>query len=91
MAEIAGGGVAIPARRSVAALPAFLQHPTNSAIFYGSIDNATAVPAPANFNQMEDIVMRAYTAIMTNASPIDSALASAHDELRRAMANLRRR
>lgn len=91
MAEIAGGGVAIPARRSAAALPSFMQHPANSGIFYGSIDNATAVPSPANFNQMEDIVMRAYSAIMTNASPIDAALASAHDELRRAMANLRRR
>lgn len=91
MAEIAGGGVAIPARRSAANLPAFLGHPENSSIFYGSIDNATAVPAPANFNQMEDIVMRAYSQIMTNATPIDTALANAHDELKRAMANLRRR
>jgi hypothetical protein len=70
MAEIAGAGVAIPARRSATMLPSFMAEPQNAGIFYASIDNATAVPAPANFSQMEDVVLRMYTQIMTNAAPV---------------------
>jgi multiple sugar transport system substrate-binding protein len=91
MAEIAGAGVAIPARRSATMLPSFMAEPQNAGIFYASIDNATAVPAPANFSQMEDVVLRMYTQIMTNAAPVDAAIAAGHSEMRRAMANLRRR
>ncbi len=81
-------GVAIPARRSVAASESFLKFPPNSEIFYGSLDKAKAVPSPANFNEVETIFMRHFSEIMSGSVTPEAGLAAAHEELSASMANL---
>src|SRR5207253_2801633 len=61
----AEAGVAIPARRSVAEGADFLKFPTNSKIFYGSLQDSKPVEAPANFNEVETIFMRYMGDIMS--------------------------
>ena len=85
----AEAGVAIPARRSVAEGADFLKFPTNSKIFYGSLQDSKPVEAPANFNEVETIFMRYMGDIMSDASTPEDGLKAAHQELSAAMAKLK--
>ncbi len=71
----------IPARRSVAdGMSKF--PPKNSAIFYGALDGASQlVPAPAKFNQMENIFLRYTGLIFANEMSVDDAMKAAQAEL----------
>lgn len=84
----ANAGVAIPARRSVAESKEFLAFPPNSKIYYGSLDDTKPVASPANFNELETIVMRHYGEIMSGATTAEAGMLAAHDELSTAMAKL---
>ena len=81
--------MAIPARRSVAEGADFLKFPTNSKIFYGSLQDSKPVEAPANFNEVETIFMRYMGDIMSDASTPEDGLKAAHQELSAAMAKLK--
>jgi len=85
----AEAGVAIPARRSVAEGAAFLKFPSNSKIFYGSLNDSKPVEAPANFNELETIFMRYMGDIMSDASSPEEGLQAAHQELSAAMKRLK--
>jgi multiple sugar transport system substrate-binding protein len=85
----AEAGVAIPARRSVAEGADFLKFPSNSKIFYGSLNDSKPVEAPANFNELEGIFMRYMGDIMSDASSPEEGLQAAHQELKAAMARLK--
>jgi len=76
---VGGGGV--PGRASAAATPAFLAFPPSAALYYASLPNTEAVPSPANFQEVEKIFMRYYTAMMSDAMPIADGCAKAHEEL----------
>jgi len=89
MEATAAVGVAIPARRSVAESEEFLIRPPNAEIFYGSLKDARPVPSPANFAEMEEIFMRAYSNIMTGQQSIEDALAQADTELKTSFERLR--
>ena len=85
----ATGGSSIPARRSVGESPDFLKFPANSKIFYGSVNDAKCVPAPANFADVSTTFMRYMDQIMNNSlSPADG-LKKAHEETVALMAQLK--
>lgn len=87
---IADAGAAIPGLRSVAATESFLKFPANSKIFYESLNDAKAVPSPANFNEVESIFMRYYTEIMSGSTTPEEGLKAAHEELSAAMTALQK-
>ena len=85
----ADAGVAIPARRSVAESEGFLKFPPNSKIYYGSLKDSKPVAAPANFTDLETIVMRHMGEVMSAATSPADGLKAAHEELSTAMAKLK--
>jgi multiple sugar transport system substrate-binding protein len=85
----ADAGVAIPARRSVAESPEFLQFPSNSKIFYGSLKDSKPVPSPANFTDVETIIMRHLGEAMSLSTSMENALKAAHTELSASMEKLK--
>ncbi|MBE2238166.1 MAG: sugar ABC transporter substrate-binding protein [Caldilineaceae bacterium] len=84
----ADAGVAIPARRSVAESAQFLEFPSNSEIFYGSLDDAKPVASPANFNELETIFMRHMGEVMSGTVSPEAGMMAADEELATAMAKL---
>jgi multiple sugar transport system substrate-binding protein len=72
----------IPARRSVAErMDEF--PPANSEIFYGSLEGAAElVPAPARFNEMENVFLRYTGLIFADEMSVEEAMQAATDELR---------
>lgn len=86
--EAVAGLTAIPARRSVAELPEFLEFPAHANIFFDSLDDIAPIPAPANFVEVESIFMRHMGSIMANAVTPEQGLEAAHQELSQAMARL---
>jgi multiple sugar transport system substrate-binding protein len=80
----------IPALRSVAEMPIFAEYgPSNTAIFYGSLDAAKTVPSPTNFNIVEPILNRHYQTIWNGESSVAEAVGAAHDELQAEMDKLK--
>ncbi|MBG1233251.1 extracellular solute-binding protein [Aestuariivirga litoralis] len=76
---VGGGGV--PGRASAAATPEFLAFPPSAALYYASLPHTQPVPSPANFQEVEKIFMRYYTAMMSDAVSIADGCKQAHDEL----------
>jgi multiple sugar transport system substrate-binding protein len=83
--QAAGSGVAIPARRTVAESPEFLAQPEHAALFYQSLTYATPVQAPANYGEVERILMRYLGQVMADEVKPEDALKAAHEELSAAM------
>lgn len=86
--DFAANGAGIPALKSVADTPAFLSDPANAKIFFESLNDAKPVPAPANFNQFEQIVMRHLGDIMGGNTSPEKGLQAADKELVDAMKKL---
>jgi multiple sugar transport system substrate-binding protein len=84
---IGGGGV--PGRKSAADNPAFLDFPPSAALYYASLPNTKAVPSPANFQEVEKIVIRNYIAMMADEVSIADGVKQAHQELEDSFARLR--
>ena len=80
MEEGAGGG-GVPGRASAAATPDFLSYPPSAALYYASLPHTEPVPSPANFQEVEKIFIRYYTAMMSDAMSIKDGCAKAHEEL----------
>ena len=83
--QAAGLGVAIPARRTVAESPEFLAQPEHAALFYQSLSYAAPVQAPANYSEVERILMQHLGQVMANEVTPEAALKAAHEELSAAM------
>jgi multiple sugar transport system substrate-binding protein len=83
--QAAGLGVAIPARRTVAESPEFLAQPEHAALFYKSLTDAAPVQAPANYSEVERILMQHLGQVMANEVKPEEALQAAHEELSGAM------
>ena len=81
----AGLGVAIPARRTVAESPEFLAQPEHASIFYKSLSYAAPVQAPANYGEVERILMRHLGQVMADEVKPEDALKAADQELTAAM------
>ncbi len=79
----------IPALRSVAEMPEFAEFgPSNTKLFYESLDYAATVPSPTNFNVIEPILNRHYASIWNGEKTVEEALQAAHDELQPEMEKL---
>ncbi|MBV9673948.1 MAG: sugar ABC transporter substrate-binding protein [Verrucomicrobia bacterium] len=83
--QAAGLGVAIPARRSVAESKEFLAQPEHAALFYDSLRSAAPVQAPANYAEVERILMRHLSQVMADEVNPEDALKAANEELSAAM------
>lgn len=83
--QAAGLGVAIPARRTVAESPEFLAQPAHAALFYQSLTYAAPVQAPANYSEVERILMQHLGQVMANEVTPEAALKAAQEELAAAM------
>jgi multiple sugar transport system substrate-binding protein len=75
------GGGGVPGRKSAAETEAFLSYPPSAALYYASLPNTKPVPSPANFQEVEKIFIRYYTAMMSDEVSIADGCKQAHDEL----------
>lgn len=84
---VGGGGV--PGRKSAASTPEFLAYPPSANLYYASLPNTKPVPSPANFQEVEKIFIRYYTAMMAGDMSIADGCKQAHDELNASFDRLR--
>ncbi|MDQ0468515.1 ABC transporter substrate-binding protein [Labrys wisconsinensis] len=82
-----GGGV--PGRKSAAETPTFLSFPPSAALYYQTLPHTKAVPSPANFQEVEKIFIRNYTAMMAGEISIADGCKQADGELNESFARLR--
>ncbi len=70
MAYTTKNGYSNPSRRSVANDPSLMVPPGNPGenwrAYYGALDSAESLPAPAQFNEMESALIAAYTKMIAN-------------------------
>ena len=74
-----GGGV--PGRKSAAETPGFLSFPPSAALYYETLPHTKAVPSPANFQEVEKIFIRYYSAMMAGEVSIADGVKQADAEL----------
>jgi len=82
-----GGGV--PGRKSAAETPGFLAFPPSAALYYQTLPHTKAVPSPANFQEVEKIFIRYYTAMMADEVSIADGCKQADAELAESFARLK--
>jgi multiple sugar transport system substrate-binding protein len=82
-----GGGV--PGRKSAASTEAFLSFPPSAALYYQTLPHTKAVPSPANFQEVEKIFIRYYTAMMSGEVSIADGVKQADAELNESFARLK--
>jgi multiple sugar transport system substrate-binding protein len=82
-----GGGV--PGRKSAASTEAFLSFPPSAALYYETLPDTKAVPSPANFQEVEKIFIRHYTAMMAGEVSIADGVKAADAELNESFARLK--
>jgi multiple sugar transport system substrate-binding protein len=82
-----GGGV--PGRKSAAETEAFLSFPPSAALYYQTLPHTKAVPSPANFQEVEKIFIRYYTAMMAGEISIEEGCKKADAELSESFARLK--
>jgi multiple sugar transport system substrate-binding protein len=82
-----GGGV--PGRKSAAETPGFLAFPPSANLYYQTLPHTKAVPSPANFQEVEKIFIRYYTAMMADEMSIADGCKQADAELNDSFARLK--
>ena len=83
-------GGAVPGRKSAAETENFLKFPPSAPLYYETLPSTHAVPSPANFQEVDQIFTRYFTAIMTNEMTIPDAVAKADQELTRSFERIKR-
>jgi multiple sugar transport system substrate-binding protein len=86
--EEGDGGGGVPGRKS-ALSETFLSFPPSADLYYKTLDDVKAVPSPANFQEVEKIFIRHYTAMMADEVSIADGCKQAHDELNESFARLK--
>lgn len=82
-----GGGV--PGRKSAASTEAFLSFPPSAFLYYETLPFTTPVPSPANFQEVEKIFIRHYTAMMSGQESIADGTKAADAELNESFTRLK--
>lgn len=81
------------ARRSVASSDTFMDRakpsPADMSIFYESLDYASFVPSPPNFNVVDPLLSRWYSQIWNGEITVEAACKGAHEELQAEMDKLK--
>ena len=83
------GGGGVPGRKSAASTEAFLSFPPSAALYYETLPHTKAVPSPANFQEVEKIFIRYYTAMMAGETSIADGVKQADAELNDSFARLK--
>lgn len=82
-----GGGV--PGRKSAASSEAFLAFPPSAFLYYETLPFTVPVPSPANFQEVEKIFIRHYTAMMSGQESIADGCKAADAELTESFTRLK--
>ncbi|KFL32166.1 sugar ABC transporter substrate-binding protein [Devosia riboflavina] len=82
-----GGGV--PGRKSAASTEAFLAFPPSAFLYYETLPFTVPVPSPANFQEVEKIFIRHYTAMMSGQESIADGCKAADAELTESFTRLK--
>lgn len=83
------GGGGVPGRKSAASTEGFLSFPPSAALYYETLPHTKAVPSPANFQEVEKIFIRYYTAMMSGEVSIADGVKQADAELNDSFARLK--
>lgn len=83
------GGGGVPGRKSAASTEGFLSFPPSAALYYETLPETKAVPSPANFQEVEKIFIRYYTAMMAGEVSIADGVKQADAELNESFARLK--
>ena len=84
------GGGGVPGRKTAAETPGFLAFPPSAALYYQTLAHTKSVPSPANFQEVEKIFMRHYTAMMSGEVSIADGVKLADTELNESFARLKK-
>jgi multiple sugar transport system substrate-binding protein len=87
--EEAIGGGGLPSRLSESKNPDLMSFPPSAALYYETLPVTESVPSPANFQEVEKIVMRYFIAMMADEVSIADGVKQAHDELEASFARLK--
>jgi multiple sugar transport system substrate-binding protein len=85
------GGGGVPGRKSAAETPAFLAYPPSAALYYQTLPHTLPVPSPANFQEVEKIFIRNYTAMMAGEVSIADGVKRADREINESFKRLAER
>ena len=85
------GGGGVPGRKSAAETPTFLAFPPSAALYYQTLPHTLPVPSPANFQEVEKIFIRNYTAMMSGEISIADGVKRADRELNESFKRLAER
>ena len=75
------GGGGVPGRKAAAETAAFLAFPPSAPLYYQTLPHTLPVPSPANFQEVEKIFIRYYTAMMAGEVSIAEGVKQADAEL----------
>lgn len=84
------GGGGVPGRKTAAETPGFLAFPPSAALYYQTLPHTKAVPSPANFQEVEKIFIRHYTAMMAGEVSVADGVKQADTELNASFDRLRK-
>jgi multiple sugar transport system substrate-binding protein len=87
--DVAHTGSAVPGSKAAASTPEFLAYPPSAALYYQTLAHTKAVPSPANFQEVEKIFIRYYTAMMSDEMSIADGCKQADQELNDSFARLK--
>ena len=86
----ARAAAACPGRKSAAETPAFLEFPPSAFLYYQTLPHTKPVPSPANFQEVEKIFIRYYTAMMSDEVSIADGVKQADAELNASFERLKK-
>jgi multiple sugar transport system substrate-binding protein len=89
-ADVAKSGSSCPGSKSAAELPEYLAFPPSAPLYFQSLPHTKAVPSPANFQEVEKIFIRYYTAMMADEMSIADGCKQADQELNDSFAQLKK-
>ena len=87
--DVAKAGGAVPGSKAAASTPDFLAFPPSANLFYQTLPHTKAVPSPANFQEVEKIFIRYYTAMMADEVSIADGCKQADAELNDSFSRLK--
>ena len=77
-------------RKSAADTEAFLSFPPSAFLYYQTLPHTLPVPSPANFQEVEKIFIRYYTAMMADEVSIEEGVKQADAELNASFERLKK-
>jgi multiple sugar transport system substrate-binding protein len=88
-ADVAKSGSSCPGSKAAAQIPEYLAFPPSAPLYYDTLPHTKAVPSPANFQEVEKIFIRYYTAMMADEMSIADGCKQADQELNDSFARLK--